>query len=160
MPSIKSLVFGGLALGGVVAASYLTYRWYKNREESNTTQSDKDMHNKPAVTMSTVKNELPLEQEINEQQNSEIDDEPIQVPACLQGIKTMKEFEATLEALAAYLLVQERSKEELLEAQQELGWWWKVVVSFKDRVPEKIPDFEHFDDILPLTNEDGMQSVD
>jgi hypothetical protein len=54
-------------------------------------------------------------------------------------VKTLKELEMTFEALAAYLFTQNKSEEELKEAEKELGWVFDVAVSFKNRLPKNVP---------------------
>jgi len=254
MPSFKTILLGGIAIGGVAVAGYITYRWFTQTEpkvlkfagQINCDTMDKIIELKKRARAKAIfdptnvafashrdrvisKADLPrddtdkLQPEVDEEDSTRsttaediastadvaetgsisshelhvedvIKEEPssgsavdlttnkaeaetlrgespettleqdyqvnqttaIQIPTILQGMTTMREFEQTFEALAAYLLRQDRSEDELREVQRELGWWWNVVVAFQDRLPKNVPDFEN---MLPLENEDGMQSV-
>ena len=176
--SWKSFVIGGLAVGGVALASYVTYRWYKSRKgtEKNLTTATCVKEDAKDQEMPSGSKELEnSSKEAQNESNSEIKEwlarlpDPRKprlswAPRVLRNLKSMKEFEDTLEALAAYLLGQPRSEEELLEVQQEFGCWWHLVVAYHARVSKELPNFEKIlsedDDILPLTDENGMQLVD
>ena len=130
MPSWKSFVLGGIAVGGVAVAAYATYRFCKSYVKEPKKRS------LSSVLLSLRRQANP---DYTEWPDIIPDPRLAYTPQVFRGLKSMKEFEDTLKALGNYFLDQKRSEEELVEVREKLGIWFDLVVnfhSFHNRVPK------------------------